>query len=564
MALSRLTGFSTPQDYGTYLTNLVARYEGASAGFYVNAPYDPHPTIGYGFNIDAFTFTEVKGLLTYALGGLTALQQQGMRLIERYKAGAFDALVFRNILLGTAGTVADQAALQSIRLSLTQQQKMLTEMLLGGNHILASSIDARLTKALGIDAAIPDSLERAVLLSMYYNAPSLVGNGVRYAIRNDLRGALWYEIRYNHKNQNESRRIDESDRLGIVAKAHSVTDLVRNLHFLFNAKDQTGKDVYKTMIARDLAYGIPSAERFPVEAAVLLAEVGRAFGHRAVLQTLTDGTSGADVLTGRDGLSASGTVLARTNKALFGEAGDDRLYGGAGDDLLVGGSGVDVMQGGTGNDLYVVERTGDRVVEGVRAGVDTVRVAASGAYAIDNVEKVVLAPGVAAASFTFASPGQVADASGHHLTVAGNAGANTIAVTYTGTAPVDIAFTGGGGSDRFVFSSTSRAVADLWFTDIGPDDRISLAGLHVNGRIAAGTLDLTGGWALKNGRYLISDDVKALWTTVTASGGTVARSGAIDSYFGTDNDWFVVEIVDHRARLVTEFHGALTADMFLF
>lgn len=564
MALSRLTPFASAADYKAYLTALIGRYEGASSGFYVNLPHDPHPTIGYGFNIDAFTATEVRNLLTYALGGLTSLQQQGMRLIERYKAGAFDAVQFRSILSGTAGTLADQQALQSIRLSLGQQQKLLGEMLLGERDILAQSIDDRLTKALGPGAALADGVERAVLLSMYYNAPSLVGNGVRYAIANDLRGALWYEIRYNHKNQNEMRRIDESDRLGIVSASHTLADVVRNLNFLFNARDQSGKDVYATMIARDLAYGIPSGEKFPVEVAKLLAEVAAAHGYRGTLHTLTAGGVGSDNLSGRDGLTAGGQVMTATNKAIFGEGGNDILTGGRGNDLLVGGTGIDIMRGGAGNDLYVADRTGDRAVEWAGGGIDTLRVVGNGSYSVDHLEKVVLGAGVTSAAFTFASPGQMNAETARNLTIAGNAASNTISVTYTGTAPVDIGLTGGGGNDHFVFNTSGRAVADLRFTDINAGDRVDLDALLIRSQLTAGTLDLRNGWLLADGRYLVSDDVRGIWTTLSATGATVTRSGAIDSYFGTDNDWFVVEIVNHRAKLVAEFHGNLTSDMFLF
>jgi len=78
-------------------------------------------------------------------------------------------------------------------------------------------------------------------------------------------------------------------------------------------------------------------------------------------QTLA-GTAGNDVLTGGVG-----------NDQLFGLAGNDTLTGGAGNDLLDGGPGVDNMQGGTGNDTYVVDASGDVVIENANKGTDGVQ-----------------------------------------------------------------------------------------------------------------------------------------------------------------------------------------------
>lgn len=94
---------------------------------------------------------------------------------------------------------------------------------------------------------------------------------------------------------------------------------------------------------------------------------------------LTSGaTDGADSLTGTAG-----------NDYINSGAGNDTLSGLAGDDTLDGGSGSDSLSGGTGNDIFVVDTTGDKVVENASEGTDTVW--ASVGYSLpDNVENLTL------------------------------------------------------------------------------------------------------------------------------------------------------------------------------
>ncbi|WP_144051421.1 peptidylprolyl isomerase [Geminocystis herdmanii] len=49
------------------------------------------------------------------------------------------------------------------------------------------------------------------------------------------------------------------------------------------------------------------------------------------------------------------------------------IRGNSGNNILNGGAGADTMRGGAGNDTYYVDNTGDRVIENVNQGTDTVR-----------------------------------------------------------------------------------------------------------------------------------------------------------------------------------------------
>ncbi|MGD9711759.1 MAG: putative Ig domain-containing protein, partial [Thermomicrobiales bacterium] len=73
---------------------------------------------------------------------------------------------------------------------------------------------------------------------------------------------------------------------------------------------------------------------------------------------------------------------------LFGGGGNDTLDGGAGNDILNGGDGRDVLIGGSGSDRYFTDG-GDKIVEAVNSGLDTVVSTASHTLAA-NVENLVL------------------------------------------------------------------------------------------------------------------------------------------------------------------------------
>ncbi|NCN89731.1 MAG: hypothetical protein GW936_09900, partial [Gallionella sp.] len=148
------------------------------------------------------------------------------------------------------------------------------------------------------------------------------------------------------------------------------------------------------------------------------------------------------VLDGTADISGTGNAL---DNEIIGNSGNNSLIGDAGNDTLNGGVGADSMAGGTGDDTYIVDDTGDVVIEAMNAGIDTVQSSVTHTLS-GNVENLTL---TGAASI---------NATGNALDniLTGNSGANVLdggagADTLIGGQGNDTLM-GGAGNDRYEFN----------------------------------------------------------------------------------------------------------------
>ena len=176
-------------------------------------------------------------------------------------------------------------------------------------------------------------------------------------------------------------------------------------------------------------------------------------------------------------LGAGVEALSLTGAARHGTGNDlDNAIKGSGfADVLDGGAGVDLLTGGAGDDLYIMDRIGDRAVEGKTGGIDTVRALVDWTLTA-NLENLELA-GLAHVG--------TGNALANHLlgtglsdTLNGAAGADTMA--------------GGAGDDTYVVDSAGDVVVEDAATSGGRDTVLSSISLTLTDGVENLTLTRAG------------------------------------------------------------------------
>jgi serralysin len=218
------------------------------------------------------------------------------------------------------------------------------------------------------------------------------------------------------------------------------------------ANDPNGGVTYSLTDNAGGRFAINATTGIVTVASGVLLDASLAASHTITVRA-TDGTSAVTTtytiaVTTPAGITLNGTSAANTlngtagNDTISGMAGNDTLYGFAGNDTLNGGTGSDTMYGGLGNDTYVVDATGDKVIENANEGTDTIQ--SSVTYTLPaNVENLTLT-GSSAINGTGNDLANVITGNSGNNTLAGLGGADTL--------------NGGGGTDTATYAASPQGV----------------------------------------------------------------------------------------------------------
>lgn len=200
----------------------------------------------------------------------------------------------------------------------------------------------------------------------------------------DPRGEWKLQFQEHYENQVTTIKTAEFSFYGATPSANDVHTYTDELATMAAIAGESGRAVL-----RDTDGGTDWINAAAVTSDVnlsLVAGTSTTFGGTAAF-TIAVGTQIENAVTGDGNDVLTGNALdnelrgMRGDDSLFGGAGNDRLYGGAGadllfggegNDLLDGGKGADLLNGGAGNDSYVLDDTGDQMIETANGGYDTV------------------------------------------------------------------------------------------------------------------------------------------------------------------------------------------------
>ncbi|MGH7255252.1 MAG: calcium-binding protein, partial [Nitrospirales bacterium] len=263
--------------------------------------------------------------------------------------------------------LAQQYGVSEFKLTGPRASTIYTQILTGatipvtnGQPLVIQGKEQRLDANLAFSLA-HDTKEYVALMSLFYNAESLVAAGSKLAtaVINGKRADAWYEIRYqsNRGGLHTGRRIDESNLFGLYDSPE------------LGVQEAEAKDVLRMYTAHReqiQAYEARHVEHFTVggTTSIQFQLIG---AKTPLINTYRQGqTIDGDVLVGQDDPNGSdGLIGTASNDLIFGEQGNDVIVGRPGGDVLYGGEGYDqyLFTAGDGQDI-VLDADGQGILIG--------------------------------------------------------------------------------------------------------------------------------------------------------------------------------------------------------
>jgi Ca2+-binding RTX toxin-like protein len=196
-------------------------------------------------------------------------------------------------------------------------------------------------------------------------------------------------------------------------------------------------------------------------------------------------------LIGNDNINGTGTY---ENNQITGNSANNVLSGQAGNDTLNGGLGQDTLIGGQGDDLFIIDNSGDTIVENLTEGIDTVQ--SSIDYTLGNNLENLTLTGTSTLNgtgnhfsnvLTGNSASNILDGGDDNDTLSGNAGNDSLIGgagndTYIGfgnTSGADTISDSSGSSDTLNFSGYETTDVNWSETDSNSDGNVDRLTIHL-------------------------------------------------------------------------------------
>jgi len=348
--------------YETERYNFKKALEGIEFNSYVDT--NGNPTIGVGYNLrvsavrDA-VFDEILGASKSLMLNSKTLATALLEEINKTYLDSDDSTLQNNL---NSVMAQYHAVYSSVPTTFSFTGETTGRAVKDVYDVIIESYETGLNSKFSV--SVPESEERVVLLSMYFNNPDLIGPNIQGAINGGDRVAVWVDIRYYNNGDAEqgiaNRRYAEAEKFKLYNDPDNVTSV--EAEDVLKAYTQNKTHIFEY----ENSYSVPSShggetgiEGIQGELLPAIEKIAADLGIEERLnlndvEVLIDYSTGGHSINGGSHdreFSANEVILGLDgNDTLDGGGGDDALFGGDDDDTLIGGDGDNLLDGGDGID----------------------------------------------------------------------------------------------------------------------------------------------------------------------------------------------------------------------